>query len=169
MGSPGSNPDLDQRPPLATFFKELWQRILGRLGNQRYVKNSAWLLAEKLFRLAAGFSVGVYVIRYLEPTNYGELAYAVSFVGLFTAFATLGLPSIVVRELIENPNRREEILGSAFVLTFCAGVLTVVLIAFVTPLTETSRTEHFMILIIAGGFVFQCVNVFDLYFQSHAQ
>jgi hypothetical protein len=40
--------------------------------------------------------VGVYVARYLGPERFGLLSYAGSFVGLFTALATLGLDGIMV-------------------------------------------------------------------------
>jgi nucleoside-diphosphate-sugar epimerase len=35
-------------------------------------------------------------------------------VGLFTAIATLGLDGIVVRELVRDESRRDELIGTAF-------------------------------------------------------
>jgi O-antigen/teichoic acid export membrane protein len=47
--------------------------------------------------------VGVYVVPYLGPERFGLLCYAMSFVGLFTALATLGLDGIMMRELVKTP------------------------------------------------------------------
>lgn len=57
---------------------------------------------------------GVYVARYLGPERFGLLSYAGSFVGLFTALATIGLDGIMVRKLVKNLKRRDELLGAAF-------------------------------------------------------
>ena len=60
--------------------------------------------------------VGIYVARYLGPERFGLLSYANSFVGLFTAIATLGLDGIVVRELVKLPGQRDKLLGTSFLL-----------------------------------------------------
>lgn len=55
--------------------------------------------------------VGVHVARYLGPERFGLLNYATSFVGLFSALATLGLNGIVVRNLVQNIEKRDNLLG----------------------------------------------------------
>ena len=64
-------------------------------GFVKYFKNTSWLFAEKILRMVVGLFVGVWVARYLGPERYGLFSYAQSFVGLFTAIATLGLNGIV--------------------------------------------------------------------------
>lgn len=66
--------------------------------------------------MVVGLFVGVWVARYLGPDKFGLLSYAGSFVGLFTAIATLGLDGIVVRELVKHPQKENELLGTAFYL-----------------------------------------------------
>ena len=44
-------------------------------------------------------------------------------VGLFTALATLGLDGIMVRELVKTPERRDELLGTAFWLKAGGAIL----------------------------------------------
>lgn len=70
--------------------------------------------------MAITFFVGVYVARYLGPANFGLLSYAGSFVGLFAAIGTLGVDSILVRELVKDEKRRDELLGTTFVLKVIA-------------------------------------------------
>jgi len=71
-------------------------------------------MGHRVVRLIVALFVGVYVARYLGPERFGLLSYAGSFVGLFTALATLGLDSIMVRELVKTPERRDELLGTSF-------------------------------------------------------
>ncbi len=77
-------------------------------GFRRYFANTSWLFAEKILRMFVGLFVGIWVARYLGPEKYGLLSYAQSFVGFFTAIATLGLDGIVVRELVKDESRREK-------------------------------------------------------------
>jgi Na+-driven multidrug efflux pump len=80
----------------------------------RYFANTSWLFGEKILRMIVGLFVGIWVARYLGPEQFGLLSYAQSFVGLFIAIATLGLDGIVVRELVKDSSRRDELIGTAF-------------------------------------------------------
>jgi O-antigen/teichoic acid export membrane protein len=79
-----------------------------------YFKNTSWLFGEKILRMIVSLFVGVWVARYLGPEQFGLFSYAKSFVGLFTAIATLGLNGIVVRELVKDESRREGLISTAF-------------------------------------------------------
>ena len=82
------------------------QSLKSNQGFMRYFKNTSWLFAEKILRMFVGLFVGIWVARYLGPEQFGLFSYAQSFVGLFTAMATLGLDGIVVRELVKDESRR---------------------------------------------------------------
>src|SRR3954471_11009688 len=83
---------------------------------RKYFENAFWLIFEKGITLAAGVAVGIYVARYLQPENFGLLNYAISFVSIFSAFSTLGLDQIIVRELARNPEKKLDLLGTGFIL-----------------------------------------------------
>ena len=68
-------------------------------GFRKYFKNTSWLMTERIIRMIISLFVGIYVARYLGPDLFGLLSYTNSFVGLFLAIATLGIESIVIREL----------------------------------------------------------------------
>lgn len=67
----------------------------------------------------------------------GLLNYAMVFVALFGAIATLGLNSIVVRDLINEPENSDAILGTTFVLRCIGGLLafalSLLVISFARP------------------------------------
>jgi hypothetical protein len=92
-------------------------------GFMKYFKNTSWLFAEKILRMAVGLFVGIWVARYLGPDKFGLLSYAQSFVGLFSAIATLGLNGIVVREIVKYPEEEDGILGTAFILKMTGNVV----------------------------------------------
>jgi len=83
-------------------------------GFMKYFKNTSWLFLEKILRMVVGLTVGIWVARYLGPEQFGNFSYAQSLVGLFTAISALGLDGIVVRELVKNETRRDELIETAF-------------------------------------------------------
>lgn len=134
---------------------------------QKIVGNVAWLLFDKFLRMGVGLAVNIWVVRYLGPDRFGHLSYAIAFVALFGAFATLGLDGIVIRELVRNPKQSDEILGSAFYLRLAGGAAT--LIASVTAMILLRKNDHLswgLVAIIASGTIFQAFDVIDFWFQS---
>ncbi len=113
--------------------------------------------------------VGVYVARYLGPERFGLLSYAGSFVGLFTALATLGLDGILVRELVKTPERRDELLGTAFWLKAGGAILMWIGIAAAVPFTHNETQTNILIIIIAFAVIFQAFNVIDFNYQAEVK
>jgi O-antigen/teichoic acid export membrane protein len=162
---------------LTTHFSPLTSylsRFLSHPGVRRYGINTAWLFAEQVLRMVAGFLVGVWVARYLGPEKFGLFSYALAFVSIFQGIAKLGLDGIVVRDLVQEPEKRDVYLGTSFWLKLLGGVITfliIVIILFIQSIfTSNFFTEtNIYILIIAFGIIFQSFEVIDFYYQATVQ
>lgn len=141
-------------------------QLLGHEGIRRYGANTAWLMGEKVLRMFMGLFVGIWVARYLGPEQFGLLSYAQSFVFLFTAIATLGLDSIVVRELVKDSSQQNVLLGTAFTLKLIGSLCILPLLWFGVQFTSNDIYTNLLIFIIASGTIFQSFNVIDFYYQS---
>ncbi|WP_298766063.1 flippase [uncultured Polaribacter sp.] len=135
-------------------------------GFYKYFKNTSWLFTEILLRTIVTLFIGVWVARYLGPSSFGLFSYAQSFVALFAVIATLGLNSIVVRELVANKIAPGKIIGTAFVLKLIGAITTLLLLGIAIIFTENSKSTNLFIFIIASATIFQSFNVIDFYFQS---
>jgi len=135
-------------------------------GFRRYLANTSWLMGQRVLSMVIALFVGVYVARYLGPERFGPLSYSVSFVGLFTALATLGLDGITVRELVKMPKHRDELLGTAFWIKAGGAILMCGCIAATIPFTHNDAQTNTMIGIIAFSVIFQAFNVIDFNFQA---
>lgn len=124
------------------------------------------MFGEQVLRILAGLFVGIYVARYLGPEQFGVYSFAVAFVALFGAIAKLGLDGIVVRELINHPEKRDIYLGTAFWLKLIGALVTLIILAIVVQFTGTDATTNLYIFIIGSGLTFQSFDVVDSYFQS---
>ena len=145
------------------------RKFLSSKGFRKYFTNTSWLLGERILRMAISLFVGIYVARYLGPERFGLLSYALSFVSLFSALASLGLDDILVRELVNQPEKRQNLLGTVFWLKVCGTVVMGIAIAAVLHFTLEDQQTYWLISIITFGFFFQATNVVEFYFQALVQ
>ena len=86
---------------LVSSFRILWANATAQ---NRVWSNIGWLFADRLVRQGLGLLVLIWMARYLGPTQFGVFNYATAYVALVWSFTDLGLPSIVVRNLVKNPD-----------------------------------------------------------------
>jgi len=122
-----------------------------------YLKNTSWLMADKVLRLLVGLFVGVYVARYLGPDRFGLLSFAMSFVALFGAFGKLGLDAIVVRNAVNDLKSRNDLLGTAFGLRIIGGLLLLSIVFSAIKFTVADSLTKILVMIIAAGHVLQVI------------
>ena len=133
---------------------------------RKYIENAFWLIFEKGFSLFVGLVVGVTVARYLKPESYGLFNYALSFVGIFSAFSTLGLDQIIVRELAKEPAKKNELLGTGFIIKIAGSMLMIMLMIIVMVFMDHNAFTNSLVMIIAAAEVFKAFEVINYFFQS---
>ena len=137
-----------------------------RYGFVRYFFNTGWMFAEKILFMIVAFLVGIYVARYLGPTQYGLLNYAFSFVFIFQAFSKLGLDGIVTRNLIQRPNDKSKLLGTSIILKLIGSVIGLLIVLISIQFTSSDYETKIMVVIIAGGMLFNSFEVGRFFFES---
>jgi O-antigen/teichoic acid export membrane protein len=146
------------------------QKIINKLnshkGFKKYLENTSWLFTEKFLKIGIELFVGIWIAKYLGPERFGILSYAQSFVGIFSAIATLGLNSIIVRELVKFPYKENEIISTAFTLKFFGALITIFLINITINFVHNDKSTNTLIIIISSAVIFQSFNVIDMYFQA---
>jgi PST family polysaccharide transporter len=149
-------------------FATATQRLSPNL--RKILGNTSWLFADKMLRMGISLFVGVWVARFLGPEQFGLYNYAIAFVALFNTFARLGLDQIVIRNIVRDPSRKDEMLGTAFGLKLAGGLLAVgfAVIAMLLSRPESSLTQ-LLVAIVAMGMVFQSFDVIDFWFQSQVE
>lgn len=133
---------------------------------RKYFENVSWLIFEKGFTLAVGMVVGIYVARYLQPESFGLLNYAISFVSIFSAFSTLGIDQIIVRELAKHAEAQNELLGTGFVLKMIGSSTLLVLMFIILIFMEHNSFTNTLIMIIAFAEFFKAFEVVNYFFQA---
>jgi O-antigen/teichoic acid export membrane protein len=158
----------------ATQFNLLWllprfirRKVDHRPGLVKVLDNIGWLFIDKVLRMGVGLLVGVWVARYLGPEQFGQINFAMAFVGLFGAIAGLGLNGIVVRDIVREPESANTTLGTAFVLEVFGSLVAITLIvgsmAWLRPEDTLTKT---MVAIFGLGLVFKSTEVVKYWFES---
>lgn len=150
---------------IIAFAKDKWSHS----GFQKYVKNIGLIFIGKIISLAISFFTTIYVIRHLGPDNYGVVAFAVSFVGIFSFLSSLGIDQILYRELSNDISKKESLLGTGFGLKVIGSLSSFLLILIFSYFTNSNAITRLVIAINAAGMVFGAANVIGLYFQAQVK
>jgi PST family polysaccharide transporter len=144
--------------------------VEGRSDLQRILNNTGWLFADRILRMGVGLFVGVWVARYLGAVQFGIYNYSFAFVTLFGFLASLGLDGIVVRDIVRDPSRNAEIMGTSFVLKFVGGLMAAAAINIsIAALRGQDTFTRLLVAIFTTGLIFQSFDTIGFWFQSQVQ
>lgn len=134
---------------------------------RRVIDNLGWLMVDKILRLLSGLFIGVWVARHLGVESFGVLNYALSFVGIFAALASLGLNGLVVRELVRKPDSAGLILGSSFILLLVSGVIAFFLMSLAALLVRPDSDEvRWLIVVVGAGILLKSFDVIRYWYEA---
>jgi PST family polysaccharide transporter len=148
------------------------RRYLNRLSPslRKVVGNTGWLMIDRLLRMGLGVFVTVWVARYLGPSQFGELNFAVSFVALFATLTTFGLGNIILREIVRDVSVAPETLGTGFAICACGSMIApIISIAIIRLIQPNDTVAILLVSLMSFGLVFQAFDTIDSYFQSQVQ
>jgi PST family polysaccharide transporter len=134
--------------------------------NRSLLANVGWLAGDRVVRLGGGLLVGVWMARYLGPSDFGLLSYTIAFSALFGILSTLGLDGIVVREGVNQRFTQETLLGTAFRLRLYGSIVGLIVSVALGALSGSAGLTLMMIVLGSGVYLAQSLYVIDWYFQA---
>jgi len=134
----------------------------------KVIKNSSWLVGDKVFTMIIGVFVTAFVARYFGPESYGQFNYALSFVTLFTALSTLGLETLTVKAIVDKEHDEGTILCTSLVLRVIGGViLTIIAVTLIRLIEPNESNTHILVTILSLTMVFKALEVIEYWIQAH--
>lgn len=118
--------------------------------------------------------VGIFIAKFLGPHDFGNLSFATAFTAIIAAVGTLGLDSFIIREILDQPAKRNEILGTAFWMRIGVSIFlvpaSVLLYLFFRSLANQQGAELTLVITFcASALFFRAFNIIDSYFQSQVR
>lgn len=135
--------------------------------NSQLVGNFIWLISHRFIKMILALIIGIFIARYLGPENYGILNYALSFVAIIAPLSTLGLNSILTRDIVNEPDSESIILGSAAILRLTGALVgTVIALLSVSLLRPNDNQMLLFVVIISASNLFQSIQVVEFWFRA---
>ncbi len=140
--------------------------IFTKAGFFKYFKNTSWLILEKSLKILVAIFIGAWIARYLGPTQFGTLNFAISFVAIFGSISSLGIQNIFIRELVKNNFDEDQIISTSFAVMFIGAFISFFLIYFSLFFFNFEKDVNLIIIFISFSIFFQVFNFIDFFFQS---
>lgn len=154
------------RPPtILTKIRSAWHHA----GFQKYLKNTSWALFGRIVSLGISFVTSIYVIRHLGPDNYGLLSFSVSFVGLFSFVSTLGIESVLYRELSKDLSKKDVLIGTALLLRVLASCVAMAMVFVAIVTTHHDPLTRLLVVMNSFTMLFSSSSVIGYLFQAKVQ
>lgn len=142
-----------------TFF----QRVM----RNKVVQNSGWLIGERIAQLVISFFVGIITVRYLGPSNYGTLNLAMTYTAFITPVCTLGITNIMVKELVDKPDKEGKLLGSTIIARlFTALVMIFILAAIMHFIHLSDSLVRHLSFVYSFVLIFKSFEIFGSWYQA---
>ena len=127
--------------------------------------STVWLLGEKVIVLGLSLLVAVLLARYLGPSGFGALSFAIATIAIVSAFSGLGLGGgTVVRELVEEPAAAGEIVGTALTLRLLASSALVPIALIIASAADVSHWS--LVAIVALSLPLDSIATLRLVFEG---
>ena len=139
------------------FLKPHWQRLEASPLGYRLAKGAFWSLLGTVLSRSLSVIASILVARMLGKTGMGELGIIQSTVGIFSAFAGLGMgltaTKFVAEYRLKDPQRAGAMLGLSASVTWVSGALMMILMMFLAPwfAEKTLAAPHLAGLIRVGS------------------
>lgn len=142
------------------------QRPIGTA--RRITISLTWLLADRGMRLAGGFVVGLWLARYLGPSDFGLLSVATAATFFGVVATQMGVDGLVQRELVRRPDATGVILGTVTLLGIFVAVIAWALIALIAVTVVHDPTMRDVLLWLGLLVVPQALVGWEYLFQARS-
>lgn len=141
-------------------------KIISLLKNKT-TKNAGWLIGGKIIQMLLSLFVGVLTSRYLGPSNLGLVNYGLSYTTFFASLCNLGINSVLVKEIIDNPDKEGTVIGTSLVLRAISSFLSMLVIIGICFIIDNDEPLTLLVVSLCSfGVIFQILETFNYWFQS---
>lgn len=133
----------------------------------RVARNTIFLFAAQIVTIIVGVLSLKLTTTHLGPTEYGVLAFAQSFTGMFGAFMDFGLGTLIIRDVSRDKSKVKKYLGNIIAIKLLLAVIVFAVIVVFINLNSMPAQTVYAVYIIAFSVIFTSLTgVFYSIFQS---
>lgn len=133
----------------------------------RVLTNASWIIGCRIVQALLNLILTMLLARYWGPSGYGLINYAASIVAFVVPVMQLGLNSTLVQELIAQPDKECQILGTSLTMSAISALCCMVGVVSFSALANKGET---ITTIVCGLYsvqlIFQSLELLQYWFQS---
>lgn len=128
--------------------------------------NAKWIVFCKIAQSLIQLVIGMISARYLGPSNYGLISYAASIVAFFLPIMRLGLNATMVRELMEAPEKEDEVVGTTLLMNVLSSVACIIGVFSFSLAANFGETETIVVCVLySTSIFFAALEMIQYWFQ----
>ncbi len=138
--------------------------------NRKVARNAGWIIGARVLQMMLGLVISGWTSRYLGPGNIGIISYINAYISFATGIATLGLNSIIIKELIDRKDREREVLGTAVIFRLVSSIAcSLLIISFMAVMNKGDRLIVSVTALLSLTLIFQSFEMFSFWYQSRLE
>lgn len=133
----------------------------------RVVNNASWIIASRIIQALLSLVISMLTARYLGPSEYGLINYAASMVAFVVPIMHLGINSVLVQEIIKNPDKESTYVGTATGLSMISAILCMIgITGFVSIINKDEKDTIVVCVLYSILLIFQSFEMLQYWFQA---
>ena len=133
----------------------------------KVAKNATWIIACRVVQAVFALIINMLTARYLGPSNFGLITYASSLVAFVLPIMQLGFSSILVQEIVNDPDREGKTLGTSMFLSLCSSICCIIgVTAFAFIANHDEPVTILVCLLYSLILIFQALDLMQYWFQA---
>lgn len=136
-------------------------------GYKKVFNNISWILFCRIAQSAIALIINLISARYLGPSNFGLLSYASSVAAFVAPLAKLGLRHVLVAELVSQPEREGQILGTSLLMSVMSSFLCIIGCAAFVHVANAGETDTLIVcLLYSISLICEVLEMIQYWFQA---
>lgn len=137
------------------------------MSSNKVAKNAAWIVGTHIVQSLLSLVIGALVARYLGSSQFGVITYATSLVTFVIPLMKLGFGNILVREIVNNPEKEGKVLGTAIFFNIISSVLCMIGITAFAYVANPGEPETVLVCALYSlRLIFQAAEMLHYWYQA---
>ncbi|RYI02565.1 polysaccharide biosynthesis protein, partial [Proteus mirabilis] len=137
--------------------------------NLSIIKNSSWIIIEKLLSIFGLIFITSYVAKYIGPDNFGKLSYAISIFIIIQTVSMLGTDTILFKRISKNRDSGISLMLSTIELRILLYILISILFTLYSIYTTKDHITIIFTISVALSYLFLAIDHYAIYFNAILQ
>jgi O-antigen/teichoic acid export membrane protein len=130
-------------------------------------KNTFWMLFEKVVMMGGNLLITIFLARMLGTKDFGTINYFLALIAIIAPLSSLGMNSILTRDVINFPQDKSTIFSSATAMRAVGSLIGVALLLIVGILfLDINDKEYFYLVILTMLSITSAFQGLEFWFQS---